>query len=278
MKIVSVGEITSDHYLKQKSYYVGGRSLNFAVHAKRSGAETVSLVSCVGSRAVDVWILKLLEFEGVDHSRVAVLEGKTAECAIDVEVNGDRVFPAGGYHENVLSELSLTEDIKGFLNLHDIVVTIYDGPQIDSICNQLVQLPKNGILRVVDFGNCSNGRIKEVSPGLFKQLDLAFFSGDLAALEYLLPLAKACACQFVITMGAQGSVALTADGVIRQSALPAEVVVDSTGCGDSFQGAFTVSYFRDGDIAKALEAGAKQAAEVLQYFGAFDQLQANITL
>ena len=81
MKIVSVGEITSDYYLKQKSYYVGGRSLNFAVHAKRSGAETVSLVSCVGSRAVDGWILKLLEFEGVDHSRVAILEGKTAECA-----------------------------------------------------------------------------------------------------------------------------------------------------------------------------------------------------
>lgn len=278
MKIVSVGETTIDHYRKQDRYYVGGISLNFAVHAKRSGAETASLVSCVGNRPVDARVLELLAVEGVDHSQVAVLEGKTAECAIDVYENADRVFPAGGYHEHVLSQLSLTDDVQTFINQHDVVVTMFDGDQPSSIVTQLVRMPKGEMRRVMDFGDWSNGRSKKVPADLYSHLDLAFFSGDMGTLEYLLPLTATYDCQFVLTLGAQGSLALTADGLVSHPALPVDALVDSTGCGDAFQAAFTVSYFNshnlspDQKLAQALAAGAKQAAGVLQYFGAFDQL------
>ena len=43
-KIVSVGEICLDIYLNQNKTFVGGRSLNFAVQAKRCGTEQATAV------------------------------------------------------------------------------------------------------------------------------------------------------------------------------------------------------------------------------------------
>ena len=43
-KIVSVGEICLDIYLNQDKTFVGGRSLNFAVQAKRCGTEQATAV------------------------------------------------------------------------------------------------------------------------------------------------------------------------------------------------------------------------------------------
>ncbi|UCC51205.1 MAG: hypothetical protein JSV68_19160 [Anaerolineaceae bacterium] len=141
MKIVSVGEITIDHYLRQNLSFVGGISLNFAVHAKRSGAENVSLVSCVGSGPEGAWVLDTLAREQVDSSHVAFLEGKTAECDIEVYDNAERVFPAGGYRIHVLNSLRLSDSALAFINQHDILVTHYDGNAPESLMNQLLGLP-----------------------------------------------------------------------------------------------------------------------------------------
>ena len=104
MKIVSIGEITIDYYLNQNTSLVGGISLNFAVHAKRCGADTVSLVSRIGPDDGGRRVLEKLDQEGVDASHVAVLSGETATCDILINADGERTFPAGGYHLNVLGD------------------------------------------------------------------------------------------------------------------------------------------------------------------------------
>ena len=271
MKIVSVGEITIDYYLKQNSTYVGGISLNFAVNAKRCGAETASLVSVVGNDPGGEWVLSTLSREQVDHSHVAILEGKTATCDIEVFSDAERVFPAGGYHENTLSQLSLTEEAIIFIYQHDIVVSQFNGDADGSIIMQLLQMPKNGIKRVIDFSTWANHDLKKLPADIFQQIDLAFFSGDQATIDKLKPIAQTTDCQFVITMGKSGSAAITADQLIYQPAIPVKHPIDSTGCGDAFQAAFTVNYFKNQPIEKALEAGAIHAARVLAHFGAFDQ-------
>jgi fructoselysine 6-kinase len=272
MKIVSVGEITIDRYLRQNLSFVGGISLNFAVNAKRSGADKVSLVSCVGNGPEGAWVLETLAREQVDSSHVAVLEGKTAEIDIDVYDNAERVFPAVGYRANVLNRLRLTKAIEAFINRHDILVMGYDGHKPESLTNQLLHLPRDNGKRVVDFGDWSTGHKKELTTETFNHIDLAFFSGDEATLMNLLPLAETLECLLVVTMGAAGSVAFTPHGVLAQSAIQAGKPVDSTGCGDAFQAAFTVNYFRDGNIAAALSQGAFRAARVLNHYGAFKQI------
>lgn len=270
MKIVSFGEVTVDHYLRQNLTFVGGISLNFAVHAKRSGAEQVSLISCVGNGADGALVLETLAREGVDHTYVAVVEGKTAVCPIEVYDNADRVFPPGGYQVNVLRHFQVTDAIVAAINQHDILVSLYQENWPGSLLIELLQRLNFAGKTVVDFGDWSGGRWKEGAMEVLKLVDLAFISGDETTIPTLLPVAEAMAGLVVVTMGAAGSAALTKNGIVYQTAVPVAKPVDSTGCGDAFQAAFTVNYFRDGDIVAALHKGAMQAAQVLSHYGAFE--------
>lgn len=270
MKIISVGEITYDDYLRQNLFFVGGISLNFAVHAKRCGAEHVSLVSCVGSDDAGQVVLEALAREGVDHSHVAVLAGKTAVCAIDVHDNADRFFPPNGYHLHALTQLKeLPEETIAFVRQHDIIMSLYQGAWSAPFLNQLLDLPDFAGKRAVDFGDWSGGRSKEGAFEALKKVDLAFISGDEATVPKMRPIAAAVDGLIVVTLGAAGSMAFTDVGEVWQTAVSVPNPVDSTGCGDAFQAAFAVNYFRDGDVANALQKGAAQAAAVLQHYGAF---------
>lgn len=270
MKIISVGEITYDDYLRQKLFFVGGISLNFAVHAKRCGAEQVSLVSCVGTDHAGQVVLEALAREGVDYSHVSVLEGKTAVCAIDVHDNADRFFPADGYHLHGLTHLKeLSDETIAFVHQHDIIMSLYQGDWSAPFLNQLLDLPNFAGKRVVDFGDWSGGRSKEGAFEALQKVDLAFISGDEATVPKMRPIAEAVDGLIVVTLGSAGSMAFTKEGEVWQTAVSVPNPVDSTGCGDSFQAAFVVNYFRDGVVANALRKGAEQAAAALQHYGAF---------
>ncbi len=271
MKIISIGEITIDRYLRQNLNFVGGISLNFAVQAKRSGADHVALVSCVGDGPNGRHVIDVLAQEQIDQSHLAVCEGKSAECAIEVYDNADRFFPDGGYKINVLSQLKLSEPIIDFIEQHDLLMSMFSGHHDETLTRQLVALPDFAGKIALDFGDWSGGKRNEGALEILPQIDLAFFSGDEETAGLLQPIAAETDCQIVVTLGAAGSVAFTAEGIVRQVAIPVKRAVDSTGCGDAFQAAFALSYFQDGDVALALAKGAQQAATVLQHYGAFSQ-------
>lgn len=270
MRIVVVGEVAVDQYLQQKRTFVGGIGLNFALYAKRNGVEEVAMISCVGTDVAGSWVLETLADEGIDTSQMAILPGETASCAIVVTAGGERSFPAGGYHSNVLRHLRLSAPIQRFIGTYEIAVTQFADDYPADLAAQFLQLPRR-VKRVVDFGNWAAGRQRPLALATLDALDLAFFSGDATTVAFLEPLARETNCLIVVTLGAAGSVALTAPHPHRQSAIAVDKLVDSTGCGDAFQAAFTVSYFRDGDVAAALGRGAEQAAQVLQHFGSFRQ-------
>jgi fructoselysine 6-kinase len=73
---------------------------------------------------------------------------------------------------------------------------------------------------------------------------------------------------FVITLGADGSVAYKNDVEYFCEAVKVEKVIDTTGCGDSYQGAFIVDYLIHNDILSAMKAGSEAAAITLSFVGA----------
>jgi len=268
VKIVSVGEITIDRYLNLDRSFVGGISLNFAVYARRCGAEVVSLVSRIGADEGGRRVLEKLSREGINTSHVIAVAGKTAQIDIQIDADGDRTFPAGGYHRNVLAKFQLSQAEHVFIQKHDILVTLFEEFQPDSVFDQLRRLDFNG-KRVVDFSEWRAG--DENFPRLFpliEAVDLAFVSGDQAIVEALLPLSRQIPGLIVVTMGAAGSAALVDGQPLFQPAEQVLLPVDATGCGDAFQAAFTVSYYRTNDVRRALQHGATQAAAVLGHYGA----------
>lgn len=268
MKIVCVGESTLDYYLELNKGFVGGISLNFAVHSKRCGAEEVALVSCVGSDAAGQLVRQKLLREGIDTSHLYVQEGATARQNIVVTPTGERIFPPNGYSPGVLAGFQVSDADLEFIQQFDIVVAPLFW-QIEPIFNQVMrQLSIRG-KRVVDFLDLSDyGQDYQGMAALIQQLDLAFISGDQQAVDILRPLSRQMAGIIVVTRGAAGSTALVDGQQFDQPAVQVAAAVDTTGCGDAFQAAFTVAYFRHRDVPLALQQGARQAAEVLQHYGA----------
>lgn len=267
LRIVSVGECTMDYYPDLQQRFVGGISLNFAVQAKRCGAESVSLLSRAGSDH-SKQILQTLEREGIDTSHVAIEPGATARQDIAVTATGERIFPPGGYQAGVLEGFRLHGVDLHFIQHHNVVASAL-FKQVEPLFHQVMEtLPDEG-WRVADFLDLSDydnniGVVEQFS----ETLTIAFISGDRDLVERIRPLSRSSRCLIVVTLGADGSVALERGEPVNQPPIPVVPVVDSTGCGDAFQAAFTVSYWRDGDARRALRCGAEQAARVLQHYGA----------
>ena len=264
--IVSIGECTIDHYLDLQKRYVGGISLNFAVQCKRSGAENVSLITRIGKDDGDK-ILQTLQRENVDASQVKKQNGATARQNIVLTPAGERIFPEGGYDPGVLANFQLSESEIQFVKSHSIVASPL-FQQLEPLFRQVISLPFDG-WRVVDFLDLADYK-KDLSvvEQLADRLTIAFISGDHELVEKLRPLSQGTNCLIVVTLGREGSAALIKGEPIFQPSLKVANIVDSTGCGDAFQAAFTVSYWRQRNVQRALESGARQAATVLQHYGA----------
>src|SRR5262245_20642018 len=122
MRIVSIGECTIDHYIDLQKEYVGGISLNFAVHSKRSGAEHVSFISRIGNDHGNK-ILQTLDRENIDSSHVKSVEGANARQNITLTSTGERIFPEGSYQPGVLENFQLNENETQFVQSHDLVAS-----------------------------------------------------------------------------------------------------------------------------------------------------------
>ena len=217
VKIVAVGEVMIDQYPNLNRSFVGGISLNMAVNAKRCGADAVSLVSCVGADEGGRRVFEKLAQEGIDASHVAVLAGETARIDIQVVAQGERLFPPGGFHRNVLLDLRLDESDLAFIGQHDVLAFLYDRSQPESPANRALEALDFDGMRVADFGDWADyAGDYDLLVSALEPLALAFISGNQATVDFLLPFSRGFDGLIVVTLGAGGSVALV-DGPLCSS-------------------------------------------------------------
>jgi fructoselysine 6-kinase len=271
MRIVAVGECTQDVHVDRGVTTVGGISLNFAVQARRSlgAAGQVSLVSAVGSDAAGTAVRAALARAGVEHGRVRVLPGATATQRIESRAGGERHFPPGGYDAGVLATLQLDADDLALIGGADVVVAAYFR-QIAHLFEAAMGAARPGSRRVADLLDGDDlGASLELAPAVLAPLDLAFVSGDASLVTRMESLTKDGPV-IVVTHGARGSTALTGHRRLSAPAVsvPETERVDTTGCGDAFQAAFTVAWCQGADLAAALAAGSQAAAAVIRHVGA----------
>ena len=70
----------------------------------------------------------------------------------------------------------------------------------------------------------------------------------------------------IITDGANGSWALENEKIIHQAAFPVKVV-DTTGCGDAFHGAYAAALLKGKNLAERMEYAAAYASIIATHFG-----------
>lgn len=250
---------------------MGGISLNFAVHARRNGLDSVALISRVGRDDAGRRVLSQLSKQDIRTEFVTPIDGATATCVIHVHDSGERSYPEGGYHRNVLDDFDLTSDELQFISEQDVLVTMIDRSSTFCFVPLLLSSRFDNF-RVADFGDWQDyGSIWTEITAYAPYLDLLFISGNEQTIDCLAPLTDEFGVVVVVTLGAKGSAAVQTGLVRRQSALPVPCILDTTGCGDAFQAAFLVSYLATRDVSVAMLRGAECASEVAGYLGSFKQ-------
>lgn len=272
MNLAFIGDLTVDYYPDQQKMLLGGSSLNSALWAKRQGAHA-SIVAAVGSDGLGASYKHKLSEEDIDPTCISVLPGKTSSITITLTETGERQF--SGWDPGVLADFHLGDKEKTFLlGQHVSSLTLY-GPTQHLLPEYLsLRQGKNTYqgLMAVDFGDFSqfDGNVGLIQTAtsvvdiVFLGLD-AYTQGELIA--QLQDIAKASRATIVVTLAAEGSLAMQKDSIIKQKAQSVSVV-DATGAGDAYIAGFLVEYAKSNNLKEAMKQGTQLATKVIQQLGA----------
>jgi sugar/nucleoside kinase (ribokinase family) len=262
MNILAMSVCCVDVFPDTGRCYVGGNSLNFAVQAKKSGAEKAAVLGAIGNDEYGQLIRSYLYENAIDTAYLHTLPTRTASNRIYIDAQGDRYFLPDSWDGGAYAEYRVTPRDLDYLNTFDLVAITCHDPNFPAVLEN-----KKNYHLVVDYLDSRDFAFMERA---LTKTDITFISGNDEVVEVLKPLSQRYHALIVVTLGARGSAVLLNGQSWYQPAEPVSNVVDTTGCGDAYQATFSLSWFKDGSIEKAMKAGSVAAAYVLGHVGGVD--------
>ncbi|GMR22748.1 MAG: hypothetical protein BMS9Abin37_1118 [Acidobacteriota bacterium] len=267
MNVVCVGDCGVDRYPDQDR--PGGITLNFAVHARRlfPPSDRVIVVSALGTDDEAGVVAAALDDLPVEGFVVGV-PGETSIQYIALEPSGEKIFVK--YEQGVLGNYRVGEKERTLISEADLLMVPHYR-QIDGFFDSVMHCPSRG-LRAVDFADIADEPVTDNVEKYLDHFDIAFFGlspAHAALIDELQSLAERADKLFVVTLGPDGSHALSKEGRLACPAAPADNVVDTTGAGDTFAAAFLCEYCVSRDVPRSLQRGAIEAATTIQHIGSF---------
>ena len=236
--------------------YPGGKAANQAVAAARSGANVV-FAGCFGDDDYGRDRYAELEAEGIDLTYSRVIEGETSGLAlIAVDSAGENIIiTVGGANERISVE-QLREAFRD--REYDVVLLPNEAPP--DVVREIVTSAGAAtvVLNAAPFASYLSEIAGSVDVLVCNEVEASQFLGrDVkigAAQEAVIELAGLAGGGAVITLGAAGAVGSLDGDVLEVPALDVKVV-DTTGAGDAFCGAFAAWLASGRGFDEALQAG-----------------------
>lgn len=237
----------------------GGPAASAAVAAARLG-KRVAFCGVTGSDEAGDQIVEGLSEEGIDVSgiiRRAGCDSPVAYCWIE-QGSGKRSIAWSHGSAPELSAAEVNPDlIRSARMLH------LDGHQ-NAAARAAVKIARAaGILVSLDAGTMREGMdeiIAETDIFLASEAFARAWTKEEDLEQALCKMAQTGARITGITLGEKGSMAWENGKIIRCAAFNPGVVVDTTGAGDSFHGAFAVRYLECGDLRESMRFASAVAA------------------
>lgn len=272
VKVLGFGDNVVDRYDHLKIMYPGGNAANFAVYAKKFGAERSAYMGIFGNDDAGEHVIASLEQEGVELVKCLQLIGENGSSKNTV-IDGDRVFLESneggirGDHRYVLSRFDL-EYIRQFDLVHSGNYSFTE--------RELPKIKKAGVSISFDFSDDSP---KEYFESVAPFVDYAFLSCsemDTESIQKRLQWIHSLGPSFVCaSRGAAGCIAFDGENYYEQPAVLVKKMADTMGAGDSLLTAFLVSYLaakKEGKtncIQDCLQKAAAFASETCGVDGAW---------
>ncbi len=243
----------------------GGPAATAIFAAQRLGAST-AFISAIGDDARGECILSELTDEGVDCSSIDCQKGAVspvAFCWVD-QTCGERGI---AWHRGTTTDLVLPEST---VELMDSAKVLHlDGHHTQAALAAMRLAKECNVQVVCDAGTMLPGieKIMEGSDVIIASEDFSrTYTGKADPLEALKVLAELPAQWVVITLGSNGSVGFDGKGVVTCPAFDVDVV-DTTGAGDVFHGAFVYKYLDCGDLLETMRFASAVSAIKCTEFG-----------
>jgi sugar/nucleoside kinase (ribokinase family) len=249
MKIACFTVAAMDQFSQAGTAHAGGNALNQAVRFRHLGHETLFAGALGTDKAGDV-IAALLSAEGVDLSCLHRVEGQTASNRLVNDAAGERHGVAGAWENGVYTDFRLSQADWDHMAACDVWCTHADCPDFA----EALRRKRVDQRLAVDFLHLLDPERLAACAGV---ADICYIGGTPDMAGPLAELSKDRPGVMVLTLGAQGSLAFSGGRQYHQPAVETAGVVDTTGCGDAFQAAFTASWLTNGDLEAALRAGAE---------------------
>lgn len=243
----------------------GGAAATAIVTASRMGAKT-SFIGAVGDDREGNEIVQGLNREKVDTSYVSVKAGKESPvtfCWVEQETGKRSIVWSKGTAIPLDSKDVNPDFIAPVKLLH------LDGHNMEAAIRAAEIAKANGVIVSLDAGS--------LLPGIEKLVELSdiCIASEFFACNYTgeKDVEKAAGNLFAkgkqvaaVTRGNKGVIAFTSGGVIKKEAFSVRVV-DTTGAGDVFHGAFAYAYTQGWDTDKCLDFASATAAIKCTGFG-----------
>lgn len=265
MKIIALTVCCVDFYPQCGKSYLGGNSLNYAAQARISAPDDqISVLAAVGKDEYGERIHKFLNENSISIKHFYFREGETASNQIINDECGERFGVPGKWKNGVYGSFLLSDDDWSFTLGNDIIAMPANNPNFE----KLIKLKTGNNFIVTDFLDVENKVPIEKYIG---HTNIAQIAGRENLLGYYNELASKHGKLLIVTLGAKGSVVFHEGNIYKQEAVPVPKVIDTTGCGDSYLAAFSIEYYKSGNIKNSMEAGAIAASKILQHFGGVEE-------
>ena len=256
------GETVKGENLK---YIPGGKGANQAVAMAKLGAE-VEMFGCVGDDTAGASLVKNMQETGVETKCIKTVAGTpTGLAMITVGDNDNTIVVVAGTNDHV--DISYVNEVKDSLLECEIVLLQHEIPQ-ETVEYVIELCAENGVKVVLNPGPARPVKqeiLEKVTYLTPNEHEAAILFGYDISFEEMM---KKYPEKLVITQGSRGvSTCLESGEVILVPARKANVV-DTTGAGDTLNGAFTVAVTEGMDIAKALAFANTAAGLSTEKFGA----------
>jgi ribokinase len=254
----------------QRTDVPGGKGANQAIQAARCGAR-VTMVAAVGrdtagDKAMAVWAR-----DGVDASRVSRISGQaTGMGLILLDRVGENSIVVDSGANAALDERHVEAASAVIASARLVIAQLETSIAATRRAFEIARTA--GVCTLLNAAPAPDGPLDELLP-LTDILVVNQGEGErLAGRADLDGLGRALLDRLnravVVTLGGEGAVLFHKDGPpVRRPTYPLEVV-DSTGAGDAFIGAFGARYAETGDLALALPWGLAAGALACTTLGA----------
>ena len=246
-------------------YIPGGKGANQAVAMAKLGAE-VEMFGCIGDDAAGASLLKNLQDTGVETKCIKTVTGvPTGLAMITVGDNDNTIIVVAGTNDHV--NIDYVNDEKEYRQECEIVLLQHEIPQ-ETVEYVIALCAENGVKVVLNPGPARPvkqeilEKVTYLTPNEHEAVIL--FGRDISFEDMM----KRYPEKLVITQGSRGvSTCLKSGQVILVPARKANVV-DTTGAGDTLNGAFTVAVTEGKEIPEALAFANTAAGLSTEKFGA----------